>query len=821
MTSSLAGDFRYAARSLRRAPLSTAVSILTLGVGLGIFCTIFSILHSVLLRPLPFREPDRLVKVWETFSSEPKVRFPSSEVALVYLREKSRALCRVSGIEISRANVTGVHPEQITLGSVSPDLFPLLGVAAVRGRVFTPEEEQPGRHDVALIGTETWRSRFGSDPEVIGKPLFLNDERFLIVGVLPAGFRLPWRQVSSSTAEVWVPKAVDRSQLAETPWGRRGRYLEIVGGLCPGVTLAQAQADLQVVARGFREQYGKFFPSESAWDLRADSLLHAETAKARPALIALLGAGILILLITCANVGNLMLLRIQKRGQEIAMRVAIGANRAHLIRQVLAEGIILGCVGGALATLLATWGMRLLLTSAAPVELPRFNEAHVDAVALAVLFAVSVLSGVTSGLAAAFLLTRLDLLAALKESGGKSSLSLGGRRLRSAFVVFEVMLATGVLVGAGLLVENYIRLENSPPGFDSRGVITLGLSLSTAKYEDTEKITNFYRQLLEETRSLPEVQAAALTSHLPMSGATSSHGISVEGRPAPSGSMLPEVDVQTVSPDYFRALGIPLLRGRSCTENDRGDNLMVVVDRRLVERLRLGPSPLGKRLKRGHLEDAGPWMTIVGVVDHVKQLGLDSGEERDQVYYCYTQQISPNMSLVLRTDASRPASLVAAILERVQALDPDLPLSEARTQESRVRESLAKSCFSTFLLCTFASVALFLVIAGTYGVLAASASERRPEIAIRMALGAQRSAVLGLVVGQGLRLGLLGTVAGLLLALGWRPLLASQLRMVSTTAPAAFAGAMLLILGVVLVSSWLPARRITRTDPAESLRGGR
>jgi putative ABC transport system permease protein len=818
--SPLAGDFRYAARSLRRAPLSTAVSILTLGVGLGIFCTIFSILHSVLLRPLPFQEPERLVKVWETFSSEPTVRFPSSEVALVYLREKSRALCRVSGIEISRANVTDIHPEQITLGSVSPDLFPLLGVAAVRGRVFTPEEEQPGRDDVALIGSETWRSRFGSDPGVIGKPLFLDGERFLIVGVLPAGFRLPWRQASSNTAEVWIPKSVDRGQLAGTPWGRRGRYLEVVGELCPGVTLAKAQADLQGVARSFREQYGKFFPSESVWDLRADSLLHAETAKARPALLALLGAGILVLLITCANIGNLMLLRMQRREQEFAVRVAIGANRAHLVRQILAEGILLGCAGGALAILLATWGMRLL-TSAAPVELPRFNEAHVDAVALVVLLAVSVLSGVASGLAAAFLLTRLDLPAVLKESGGRSSLGLGSRRLRSAFVVFEVMLATGVLVGAGLLVENYIRLESSPPGFDSRGVITLGLSLSPATYQDTEEIINFYRQLLEETRSLPDVQAAALTSHLPMSGATSSHGISVEGHPSPPGSMLPEVDVQTVSPDYFRALGIPLLRGRSCTESDRGDNLVVVVDRLLVERLGLGPSPLGTRLKRGRLEDAGPWMTIVGVVDHVKQLGLDSGEEREQIYYCYTQQVSPKMSLVLRTGSSWPAPLIAAIRERVEALNPGQPLSEARTQESRVRESLAKSRFSTFLLCTFASVALFLVIAGTYGVLAASASERRPEIAIRMALGAQRSAVLGLVVGQGLRLGLLGTGAGLLLALGWRPLLAGQLRMVSTTAPAAFAGAILLILGVVLASSWLPARRITRTDPAESLRGGR
>ncbi len=815
--SSLAGDFRHAVRNFRRAPLSTAVSVLTLGVGLGIFCTIFSIFHSVLLRPLPFREPDRLMKVWETFSSEPTVRFPSSEVALVYVREKSRALCRVSGIDIGRANLTGVYPEQIKVGHVSPDLFPLLGVEAVRGRVFTADEEQPGRDQVALVDAETWHRRFASDPDLIGKPLSLAGVRFLVVGILPAGFRLPWRQASDSTAEVWVPEAIDRSQLAAAPWGRRGRYLEVVAGLCPGVTLAQAQSDLRTVAQGFREQYGHYFPADSAWDLRTDSLLRAETAKVRPALIALLGAGMLVLLITCTNVGNLMLLRMQKRGREIAVRMAVGASRSHLIRQVLVEGALLGCVGGMLAMLFAAWGMGLL-TSVVPVELPRFGEVHLDAVSLVTLFAASILSGMASGLAAAFLVTRLDLPSALKEAGGKSSLGLGGKRLRNAFVVLEVMLAASVLVGAGLLVENYLRLQEIHSGFDPRGVMTLGLSLPAAKYADEERMTSFYRRLLEEVRGVPEVQTVALTSHVPMGGATSSHGISVEGHPDPLGAMLHEVDVQTVSPDYFRALGIPLLRGRSCAETDRGGNPLVVVDQRLVERLGLGPAPLGKRLKRGHLEDDGPWLTIIGVAGHVKQLGLDTGEERDQVYYCYTQQISPDMSLVLRTNVPEPATLVEAIRSRVRAIDPDQPLSEVRTQESRLRESLAKARFSTFLLGTFASVALLLVIAGTYGVLAASTSERRPEIAIRMALGAQRSTVLGLVVGHGLRLGLLGTAAGLLLALAWRPVLASQLRTVSPTSPAVFLGATLLILGVVVVSSWLPAWRALRTDPAESLR---
>jgi putative ABC transport system permease protein len=497
----------------------------------------------------------------------------------------------------------------------------------------------------------------------------------------------------------------------------------------------------------------------------------------------------------------------------------MGASRFHLVRRVFVEGILLGCIGGAFAMLLAAWGSGFL-TAVVPAELPRFDEVRLDAVSLAVLFAASILSGVASSLAAAFLIPRVELLSLeLKESGSKSSPGLRGRRLRNAFVVLEVMLAASVLVGAGLLVENYRELQRVNPGFDPRGVITLGISLPTGKYGDENRITGFYRRLLEEARGVPGIQTAALTSHVPMDGATSSHGISVEGRPTPPGEMLQEVDVQTVSPDYFRALGIPLLRGRSCAETDREGSPLIVVDQRLVERLGLDPSPLGKRLKRGHLEEAGPWLTIIGVVDHVKQLGLDSGDERDQVYYCYTQQISPDMSLVLRTDAREPTALVETIRSRVQAIDPDQPLSEVRTQESRLQESLAKARFSTLLLGTFAGVALLLVIAGTYGVLTASASERKSEIAIRMALGAQRSAVLGLVVGQGLRLGLLGIAAGLLLALSWRPVLASQLSMVNPTAPAVFLAVTLLILGVVVVSSWLPARRALRTDPAQSLRG--
>jgi putative ABC transport system permease protein len=813
----LAGDFRYAVRSFLRSPLSTVVSVFTLGLGLGVFCIIFTIFNSVLLRPLPFREPDRLLKVWESFASEPTVRFRSSEVAIVYLREKSRALCRVSGISMRRANLTGPRPEQIRVGHVSPGLFPLLGVGAVRGRVFTADEEQPGKDHVALVNAGTWRSRFGSDPGLLGKPLFLDGERYLVVGILPAGFRLPWRQASDSGAEVWLPEAIDRGHLAPAPWGRHGRYLEVVAGLCPGETLAHAQSDLGTVARGFREQYAHYFPSDSVWDLRTDSLLRAETAKIRPALVALLGAGMLVLLITCANVGNLILLRTQRRGKEMAVRVAMGASRSRLIRQVLVEGGLLGALGGIPAILLTVWGMSLL-AHVVPAELPRFDQVHLDLVSCLVLFAVSILSGVASGVAAAFLITRLDLLATLKDAGGRASVGLGGSRLRSVFVVLEVMLAASVLVGAGLLVENYLLLQRVAPGFDPRGVVTAGLSLPAARYGDAERMTSFYRHLLEEVRGVPGIQTAALTSHLPMDGASSSHGISVEGRPAAPGAMLQEVDVQSVSPDYFRALGIPLLSGRSCTEEDGEGHPSVVVDRRLVERLGLGPAPLGKRLKEGHLEDGGPWLTIVGVVAHVKQGGLDSAEERDQIYHCYTEQISPQMSLVLRTGVARPA-LAEAVRNRVQAIDPDQPLSEVRTQESRLRESLAKARFSALLLGTFASVALLLVIAGTYGVLAASAAERRSEIAIRMALGAQRHAVLRLMVGQGLRLGLLGTAAGLLLALSWRPVLASQLRTTSPTAPAVFLGTTLLILAVVVVASWLPARRISRTDPAESLRG--
>jgi putative ABC transport system permease protein len=790
--------------------------MLTLALGLGVFCTVFGIFDGILLRPLPYEQPDRLLKIWETFAKEPEVAFPSSEVALVHLRAASRTFQRVAGYTLSRANLTGPQePEQIWVARVSPDLFLLLGVKPLAGRLFAPEEEEPLRDRVALLGAATWHRRFGSDPGAVGRPLELNGERYTIVGILPPSFRFPRRP--DAEPEIWVPEAIDRARLATTPWGRRGRYLDVVARLRPGVSLEQAEADLDRVAATFRERYARHFQADSGWGFRAAPLLRAETRDVRPALFALLGAGGLVLLITCANVGNLLSLRAQRRGREIAVRMALGASRAHMVRQILLEGALLGALGGLLGVLLAIWGTGLL-KSFVPAGIPRFDETGLAVSTLAATCLASLLAGTAAGLVAAAQVPGADLPRRLKE-GGKSSLGRGSRRLRSTLVVLEVTLASSILIGAGLLLENYRRLQQVDPGFSPRGVLTLGLSLPPARYGSAERIYAFYQRLLEEVHGLSGIEAAGLTSSLPMGGIRSSHGISVEDRPVAPGKMLHEVDVQAVSPGYFAAMGIPLLQGRPCTDEDRdGSPGVVVVDRRLAERFGLGPDPIGKRLKGGAPESSAPWLTIVGVVGHVKQLGLDADQERDQLYYCYLQESSPVMSLVVRTQPGAEAGLTDAIRRRVLEIDPGQPIADVRTQESLLTASLGKARFSTLLLVIFAAAGLLLAAAGTYGVLSTSTAERMREIAIRMALGARRSEVVRMIVGQGMRLGLIGCIAGVLITVASSSLLAGQIREVSPAEPSVLVAALALILGIVLAATLLPAFRAVRAAPVDSLR---
>ena len=686
----------------------------------------------------------------------------------------------------------------------------------LRGRVFTSDEEEPGRDRVALLGASAWRRRFGSDPGVVGRPLELNGERYIIVGVLPPSFRFP-RQPNAEP-EIWVPEAIDRVHLPDEPWGRRGRYLEIVARLRPGVSLEQAQIDLDRVAARFRERYAKYFAADSGWGLQSALLLQAETRDVRPALFTLLGAGGLVLLITCANVGNLLSLRAQRRSREMAVRLALGASRAHVARQILLESALLGALGAVLGVLLALWGISLL-KAFLPAGIPRVDEAGFNASTLVFSFIASLLAGMAAGLVAILQIPGVAFPRYLKEGGGKASLGKGGRRLRSTLVVLEMMLASSVLIGAGLILENYRRLQQVDPGFDPRGVLTLGISLPSARYGSVEEIYSFYRHLLEEIRGLSGTEAAGFSSSLPVGGRRSSRGIDLEARPASPGEMLHEVDVQAVSPGYFEAMRISLLQGRSCTDHDQdGSPGVVVIDRRLVERFGLGPDPLGRRLKAGRIGSSEPWLTIVGVVGHVKQMGVDTDEERDQLYVCYLQQISPVMSLALRTKPGAEAGLTEAVRHLVLQIDPNQPISNVRTAESLLAASLGKARFSMFLMVTFAGAGLLLAVVGVYGVFSTSTAERMREIAIRMALGAQRPEVVRMIVAQALRLGLIGCGAGVLITFVSSSFIASQVREVRPAEPMVLVAAIALILGAVLAASWLPAWRAARANPADSLR---
>lgn len=814
-------DLFHGLRLLRRSPGFAAAAIFTLALGLGANSAIFSIVNAVLLRPLPYDDPDRLVKVWEVFpKQEEHKQFRFSEIEFLDVRDGSAdVFTDLAAYSVAHGNLGGNDdPEQVLLSRVSPNLFDVLGQQAALGRVFSSQEERPDAARTAVLSQGLWQRRFGSDPGVLGRALSLDGESYLVIGIMPAGFQFPSRSEAGGPVDLWVSAAFDRASLPAERWGPSGRHLDVVGRLAPGVSLERARADLDTVARSFLEQYPDSYPESRGFGLRADSLLETQIGEVRPALLALLGAGLLVLLIGCVNVANLLLIRSYRRGKELALRTALGATRRRLAWQLLAESLVLSLLGGAAGLLFAFWALQSL-DSLIPVDIPRSEGISLDLYAFGFTLLLSLLAGALAGLAPVLQIAGSDLFGKLKDGTGRSSDNIRGRRFRSALVVAEVAVALVVLVGGGLLIRNFMLLTRVDPGFDPERVLTMKIAISELKYEDPLQMLGFQSELLARVHALPGVEKAGLVSQLPLGGTNSSHGVTVEGAPRDPSGMAYEVDFRSASPGYFQALGIPLLAGRSFSASDDQNAVgVVIVDEIFARRSWPGESPLGKRLKQGRPDSTRPWLTVIGVVRHVKHGGVDQDSEREQIYYSYLQRPWPDMSLVVRSASSDPLSLAGPVRARIRELASDQPAAAVRSMEDWYAESLSKPRFSMLLLSLFALVSLVLVAIGTYAVIATSTLERTQEIGIRMALGAKRSSALELVVRHSLGLALLGVVIGIALALLSTRLLASQVHRLSVTDPLTIAGVSLFLLGVVLMASLLPAWRATRVDPVLALR---
>jgi putative ABC transport system permease protein len=805
-------DVRFGARMLRKSPGLTATAIFALALGVGVNTAIFSVVDAVLLRPLPYAEPGRLVSVAGTNARRPGEPLPVSYPNFADWRGQATAFERLAAYDPTDFNlVAGGRPERVKGAVVTSDLFALLGAGPQLGRQFTAEEDVPGAAPAVILSHGLWQRQFGGDPAAVGRALPVGGRPANIVGVMPSGFAFP---PGAEPAELWAPMSFNETYIAE----RNMHNLGVVGRLAAGATVEQARAEMEAVAARLAEQYPA---SNGGWGARVVPLQEHLVGNVRPALLMLLGAVAFVLLIACANVANLLLARASSRRKEMAVRAALGAGRWRVARGLLVESVMLALAAGALGLLLAFWGTDLLV-ALGPGDLPRIGEVALDERVLLFTLAVSLLTGVGFGLAPAAQASRADLVDALKEGGSNPSARPGGR-LRGALVVSEIALALVLLVGAGLLVRSFARLLEVDPGFRPEGVVTMQLQLSDASYAENHQVVSFYDRLLERARGLPGVVEAGLVTTVPLGKGAMALTYDVEGRPPAPPNERTSASFDVASPGYFRAMNIPLVRGRTFTDADReGSPAVVIVSETMARRAWPGEDPLGKRITMGASASGPPPPSreVVGVVGDVKHGGLEA-EVKEAIYAPYGQVPWPNVTLVARTEADPDATAVA-MRAAVRGVSPDQPVYNVRVMEQVVAESVAKPRLYASLLGLFAGLALLLSAMGIYAVMSYTVTQRAHEIGIRMALGARPGDVLRLVVGHGMRLTLVGVAIGLAAAFGLARLLASLsaslLFGVSATDPATFGGIALLLAGVALLACWLPARRAARVDPLVALR---
>ncbi len=795
-------DLRYGSRGLAKNPGFTAVAVITLALGIGANTAIFSVVYNILLRPLPYAQPDRLVWVWE---SQPQLqRAPFTPADFLDYQAQNQSFEGLAAYFNAGPTMTGDgQPERVDGWIVSANFFSLLRVAAAHGRVFQPDDGEPGAARVAVISHAFWQRRFGGDAEVLGRTLVFNSVPFTVVGVVPADFKF------MRTVDVWlnprnsVPEPNPASARDVRPH-RGNHYLSVFGRLRDGVTLEQTQSDLENISAGLQQQHN------SNHGVRAISLHERIVGNMRLMLLVLLGAVGLVLLITCANVANLLLSRARARSREIAIRAALGAGRLRIIRQLLTESLLLAIVGGAVGLLVGLGGVSLIVF-VSPQNTPRLAQVSLDTGSLVFTLAVSVATGLVFGLVPSLQASKTNLNEALKEGGRTGS---GRSRLRSALVAVEIALSLVVLVGAGLLVRSFIRLLDVPPGFKTENLTAMSLSLTGAKYTEDERIVSFYRQLLPRLQSIAGIESASIAYDLPIRGSFTTRTFVIEGREERTGEEL-LAGYHPISPNYFEAMGITLLRGRALADSDSENSAQVIViNETLARQLFAEEDPIGKRVRFGPPDN--PWVEIVGIVNDVKHNGLDA-EASLETYVPFPQQPTQLLTLMLRSSIDT-ASLAAAVRSEALALDGDLPVFDVRNMEKFIGESVASQRFSMSLTALFAMLALALASVGIYGVMAYSVTQRAHEIGIRMALGAKTSDVLRLVVRQGLMLTLAGVGAGLAGAFVLTRWMTNMLFEVSATDTLTFVVVSLLLAAVAVLACYVPARRAARVDPVIALR---
>jgi len=800
-------DLRYSLRRLRKTPAFTAIVVVTLALGIGANTAIFSVVNTVLLRPLPYGSPSRLVSIEHFYPSLNNLEAPVSSHGYRDYRDKTSSFESVAVETQFGANLTGTgDPERVPGSRVTGDWFHVLGVSPLLGRTLTRDDDVPGHEHVVVLSHGIWTRLFAGQASAVGKSIELNGEAYQIVGVMPPEFH----SFFARTADLFVPLALPAAAFNA---GYTNEYLNLTARLKPGVTVERARAEMATFAENLKKANPNNFPP--SWSLKVRTLDDLSSGRIRPALLVLLGAVGFVLLIACANVANLLLARAAIRIKEIAIRSALGADRASLVRQLLTESVMLALAGGIVGLALARWSVRSLV--ALNPNLPRASEIGVDASVMVFTLAVSVVTGLLFGLAPALQTSRANLQETLKDGSRSGAADFAGRNVRRGLVVAEIALSLTLLIGAGLLIRSVARLQGVSPGFDPHGVLTFNLSMPAAKYPSDTAQVLFSDQVMQRLNAIPGVRSAASTSVMPFGGGWSTSTIMLEGLNLAPGQNGPWGDFRVVTPRFFETLRIPLERGRVFTDQDRRNAPpVVVIDDQFAKKYFPNVDPIGKRLRRMPGYPDSVWVTIVGVVGHAAHEGLDA-DPRIQFYQPYAQLGGRGIQVAVRTRGD-PLSVVPAVREAVHAIDRDLPVASVNTLDKLVESSVGQRKLSMILLGVFSTIALLLASLGIYGVMSYSVTQRTRELGIRMALGAARSRVLGLVVGQGMVLVVAGVGIGLVAAFALTRLLAAQLYGVGATDAATFVTVSLVLVAVALLATLLPAMRATRVDPVVALR---
>lgn len=809
-------DLRFAARILLKQRTATIVAVTTLALGIGANTAIFAVVNAVLLRPLPYKDSGSLVLVWGNFFKMGLERLGAKPAEFIDYREQNKSFDQIAAFNNADVNLTGNgEPDRISAAYVTADLFPLLGVNPATGAVFTVDQNQPGRDDVVILSHGLWARRFGSDRNLLGQRVMLDGRNRTVVGIMPAGFQFPHSSFRfAEPADIWLPLVFTPEQITQ----RQGRYnLNVLARLKNGVTLEQARSDMESLGGRLEQQHSGYRGpngEDGGWRVTVEQLKEQVVGSSRRPLLLLLGVVGLVLLIACANVVSLSLARSAGRRQEIAVRSAIGASRRRLVAQSMTESLLLALIGGFAGLLLAIWGTELLV-ALGPSNIPRVSEISVDNRVLLFTMVVTLLTTILSGLIPALRLSKPDLVEAMKETRPGTT-SRKGHRLGSLIVSAEIAVAVLVIVSAGLMIRSFWQLLQVEPGFNVDNLLAVELSLPQSKYPDGHPVAGFYSKLSEKINAMPGVESVGMAALIPLGGAAIDDPFSIEGRPLDP-SNLTTAGHQTISPNLFHTLGVRFAAGRDFTEWDAsGASEVAIINRQMAKTYWPNEDPIGRRIKLGAPRATRPWLTVVGIVEDLPHRGLDS-KPRPDWFMPHAQSPARDMVLIVRSKT--PAeTLTADIKVRLSELDPDQPITRAETINQVISDSVSDRRFSVELLTLFAAVALVLASVGAYGLVSFSVAQRTQELSVRLALGAQSSDIVGLVMKQGAVIIAVGLIAGLIAAFAVTRVISSLLFNVSTTDPATFIAASMILGGLSLLACYIPARRASRPDAIRVLR---